>query len=49
MMYEVCVANHVVGRYADHASAEVALEALRHSFYALVHPVDCMGIRKVEA
>ena len=48
MMYEVMVSGSVAGRYEDRASAEARLEEVRHSYLALVHPVDCMFIREVK-
>ena len=42
--FEVCVAGHVVFTTDDREKAEQELDNVRHSWYALVHPYDCMYI-----
>lgn len=44
--FEVVVGGSVVATYNTEEEAVVALDEIKHSFYALVHPVDCMYIRK---
>lgn len=46
MKYEVVVAGTVVETYETREKAEKALYEIKHSFYAMVHPVDCMYIRE---
>jgi hypothetical protein len=44
--YEVVVAGTVQARYSNREEAEQRLYELKHSFLALVHPVDCFFIRE---
>ena len=48
MKYEVIIAGTVVATYTNRADAEQRLYEIKHSFYALVHPVDCMFIKEVQ-
>lgn len=47
MKYRVMVGGTVVGEYEDKDKAEVRLNEVRNSFYALVHPYDTMFIKEV--
>ena len=44
--YEVCVAGSVVTRAETREEAESLLDEIRHSFLAMVHPVDAFYIRE---
>ena len=44
--YEVCVAGQVVTRAETKEEAERLLNEVRHSFLAMVHPVDVFYIRE---
>jgi len=46
MSYEVVVSGSVVTIVKTKEDAERELERVKHSFYAMVHPIDCMYIRK---
>ena len=44
--YEVVVAGTVIATFDYKQNAEKELERVKHSIYAMVHPIDCMYIRK---
>jgi len=44
--FEVVIAGTVVNTYSTREEAERRLDEIRHSFYAMVHPIDTMYIRK---
>lgn len=46
MKYEVVVGGTVVATFEKLENAERELDRVKHSIYAMVHPVDCMFIRK---
>ena len=46
--YEVIIAGTVNATYNTTEEAEKRLYEIKNSFYALVHPVDCMFVREVE-
>jgi len=46
MKYEVVIAGTVVNTYDKKEDAEKRLHEIKNSFYALVHPIDCMYIRE---
>ena len=46
MKYEVIIAGTVNGVYNTKEAAEKRLDEIRHSFYAMVHPIDTIYIRE---
>lgn len=46
--YFVMVGGCVIARYSTLEEAEERLEQVKNSWYAMVHPVDTMFIKKVE-
>jgi len=47
MKYEIIVAGSVVTRVSTREEAEQLLEQARHSFLAMVHPIDTFYIREI--
>lgn len=45
--YEIVVSGSVLQCFSNKADAEAALEKVKHSIFALVHPVDCIKLREV--
>ena len=43
--YEVIIGGTVINVYETKEEAEKRLYEVKNSFYALVHPIDCMFIR----
>lgn len=48
-VYEVVVAGTVIATYASKEAAEERLFQAKHSFLAMVHPVDVFYIREKKA
>lgn len=46
--YEVIVAGTTVNIYNTKEEAEERLNEVKNSFLAMVHPIDCMYIKKVK-
>lgn len=46
--YNVIIAGTIVGSYETKEEAENRLNEIRHSYLAMVHPKNCMYIKKVE-
>ena len=46
MKYEVVVAGSVIGTYKNREDAEKRLFEAKHSFLAMVHPINCFFIRE---
>lgn len=44
--FEVVIAGTVESEYETREQAEKRLNEIKNSFYAMVHPVDCMWVRE---